>query len=99
MENIFFKQLGLETFIALDIETTGLDKNLDKIIEISAVKFKNGIEVSTFSKLINPQRKIPKFIEGLTGIKNSDVIDKPIFNQIINDYNKPAKSWLIPFRN
>jgi len=86
VKNIFFKQLGLETFIALDIETTGLDKNLDKIIEISAVKFKNGIEVSTFSKLINPQRKIPKFIEGLTGIKNSDVIDKPIFNQIINEF-------------
>ena len=86
MENSIFKQLGLETFIALDIETTGLDQNLDKIIEISAVKFENGNEIGTFSKLVNPQRKIPKFIEDLTGINNSDIINKPIFSEVVDEF-------------
>lgn len=40
-------------FIAFDLETTGLDPNDDAIIEIGAVRFENGIAVSSYSSLIN----------------------------------------------
>ncbi len=58
----------LKDYTVLDIETTGMSPNYNKIIEISAIKVRNGKEVDTFSKLINPHEKIPFFIMSLTGI-------------------------------
>ena len=43
-----------ETFIAIDLETTGLDSKKDKIIEVGAVKFKGNLELDRFSSLVNP---------------------------------------------
>ncbi len=74
------KFLNLQSFIAIDVETTGLDENKDKIIEISAVKFNNGVEADTFSYLIDPKREIPQFIEKLTGITNDSIKNKPTFD-------------------
>ena len=76
------KDLNLNEFISIDVETTGLDVSNEKIIEIAAIKFKNGKIEDTFSELINPRKKIPHFIENLTGISNSDVTDKPHFEEI-----------------
>ena len=61
------------TFVALDLETTGVDPKSDHIIEVGAVKFSGGTELGTFSRLVNPHRKLPKFIVELTGITQSDV--------------------------
>ena len=78
--------LGIESFVAIDVETTGLDKNKDKIIEVSAVKFINGVEQKSFSHLLNPKKPIPIFIENLTGISNNDVKDMPIFDSIAQEF-------------
>lgn len=48
----------LNNVIFLDIETTGIDSYSDKIIEIGAVKIKEG-KVSEFSTLVNPKRQVP----------------------------------------
>jgi len=72
--------LGLETFIALDLETTGLDPEKDRIIEIGAVKFVNGREEAVIDQLIHPGREIPDFITRLTGITNDDVTGKPAYH-------------------
>ncbi len=56
------------TFTALDVETTGLSPEKDKLIEIGAVKYQNGKVVDTFSVLINPGIPIPEKITSLTGI-------------------------------
>ena len=37
------KTLNLSRFVAFDFETTGLDTNHDKIIEIAALRFEDGI--------------------------------------------------------
>ena len=44
----------INTFIALDIEATGISPNKSRIIEIGAIKVINGEKVDTFSSLINP---------------------------------------------
>jgi predicted DnaQ family exonuclease/DinG family helicase len=61
----------MTSIVAIDIETTGLDENREAIIEIAAVKFKGGRIEDEWSSLINPNRHIPEFITGLTGIDDA----------------------------
>ncbi len=70
------------TFVALDLETTGLDKDRDAIIEVGAVRFQDGVPVERYSTLINPGRPIPYEITQLTGITDRDLIGKPRFDQV-----------------
>jgi ATP-dependent DNA helicase DinG len=64
-------------YVALDIETTGLDPERDTIIEVGAVKFRGEEVLDTFASLINPGRPIPYQIQHLTGITHEDVKDAP----------------------
>jgi len=61
------------TYVALDIETTGLDPERDAIIEIGAVKFRGQEVLDTWSSLVNPQRPLPYSIQRLTGISPKEV--------------------------
>ncbi|NLQ22330.1 DNA polymerase III subunit epsilon [Shewanella sp. S-1] len=73
-------------FIALDVETTGLDAGIDRVIELAAIKFdlrKNDHIV--FDTLINPNVKISPKITSLTGITNLMLTDKPSFGTIANE--------------
>lgn len=64
-------------YVALDLETTGLNPYEDEIIEIGAARFENGEVVDTFGTLINPGRSIPERITAITGIRTDDVVDAP----------------------
>lgn len=55
-------------YVALDLETTGLEPSKDRIIEIGAVKVRNKEVVGEYGTLINPQMEIPDRITELTGI-------------------------------
>lgn len=57
-----------DTYIALDLETTGLNPSTDRILEIGAVKVICGKQAETYETLVNPGRKIERRIEELTGI-------------------------------
>ena len=61
------------TYVAFDLETTGLDTERDMIIEIGAVRFLGTKELETFSTFVNPGRSIPGLVTELTGITNADV--------------------------
>ena len=66
-----------DNFVSIDVETTGMASPLDRIIEISAVRYENAKEVDVFTHLINPGFRITPFIENLTGIKNTDLTNMP----------------------
>lgn len=67
----------------VDLETTGNSpKRGDKIIQIAAVVIEDGKITEQFSSLINPQQNIPTFIEELTGLTDSMVVDAPLFSEI-----------------
>lgn len=66
-----------QVYVALDLETTGLDPERDAIIEIGAVRFRGDRVFETFSSLVNPGRSIPFRIQQLTGITDQDVAHAP----------------------
>ena len=78
--------LNLSTFTALDFETTGLDPNSDRIIEIAAIRFEHGEMVDRFVSLVNPCIDIPNLITEITGISNSMVHKSPKESEIIDDF-------------
>ena len=61
-------------FVSIDLETTGLNPESDRIIEIGAVKFQGTRILDTFSTLVNPDRDISTFIQELTGISNDQLL-------------------------
>ncbi len=69
-------------YAVVDLETTGGRPEQDGIIEV-AVVITNGKEViEEYETLVNPGRRIPSFIEGLTGISQSMLSDAPTFADI-----------------
>jgi DNA polymerase III epsilon subunit family exonuclease len=61
-------ELGLDEFVALDLETTGLDPQTAEILELGAVRFVAGEPKERFSALVRPTGPIPDEIVELTGI-------------------------------
>lgn len=72
-----------DTFVALDIETTGLKYNENKIVQLSAIKYKDGLEVERFDEYINPKVYIPRFITDINGITNEMVKSKPTIEKVL----------------
>lgn len=75
----------LREFVAIDVETTGLRPANQRVIEIGAVRFRDGLEVERFATLVNPHKRIPKQIVALTGIRDTDLVDQPEFGAIADE--------------
>lgn len=69
-------------YIVFDIESTGFSRQNDRIIEIAANKYVNGMIVDSFHSYVNPGYPIPIFITQLTGITNKDVENAPAIHEI-----------------
>ena len=64
----------IPSFVAIDLETTGLDFENDEIIEVALVRFENGTPTESVDYLIRPSSaKLRPFIENLTGISKKDL--------------------------
>lgn len=75
-------------FSVLDLETTGGAPPEHKITEIAAYHV-DGLEITNeFVTLVNPERQIPAFITGLTGINEKMVKDKPPSRDVLPDLQK-----------
>ncbi len=73
-------------FIIVDLETTGLEPKLDRIIEMAAVKVVNGEVVDEWEKLINPGIFIPQETTHITGITSEMVKTAPKFDEVVDDF-------------
>ena len=88
------------TYVVFDVETTGLSAERDRLIEIAAVKVKNGTEIDSFESYINPQRPISELITRLTSITNDDVRDAPLEKEVMtNFYNWLDKDDILVAHN
>ncbi len=70
-------------YIAIDLETTGLDAKRDKIIEVGAIRVQEGMETARYHSLINPHRKLESRVQELTGIRDEMVEAAPDIGDII----------------
>ena len=90
--------LGKE-FVVFDIETTGFSPVKNRIIEIGAVKVKEGKVIGKFSEFVNPKVPIPFEIVQLTGIQDSMVIDAPTINEILPKFLEFSKDSILVAHN
>ncbi|MBQ8534366.1 MAG: PolC-type DNA polymerase III [Bacilli bacterium] len=66
-----------QTFVVFDFETTGFNAGgADSIIEIGAVKMKDGMIIEKYDELINPGRPLPEKIVEVTNITDDMLADK-----------------------
>lgn len=77
--------LRVSDYAVLDVETTGLDPEKDEIIEIAAIRNKDG-QVNTFNSFVKPRHGVPANITKLTGIRNSDVRNAPRIEAIMPQF-------------
>jgi len=73
-----------DSLVILDFETTGLSPTQgDRAIEIGAVRIVNGQITDRFQELMNPGRRISRFIEDYTGISNEMLSDAAPCNEVM----------------
>ncbi|MEX2425282.1 MAG: helicase C-terminal domain-containing protein [Thermomicrobiaceae bacterium] len=70
------------TYVALDVEATGMDPTRDEVIEIAALKFSEDRIIDRWQSLVRPRGPIPFNIATLTGITTADVESAPRFSEV-----------------
>ncbi len=66
-----------DPIVVLDFETTGLNTQKDRMIEIGAVKLAHGQVVDSFGMFVNPGRPLPAKITEITHITDQMLRDAP----------------------
>ena len=76
----------IKDYVAFDLETTGLSPETDQIIEIGALKVKDGKVVDRFMEFVKPDIKISPMITNITGITNEMVVDARDTQEIMKEF-------------
>ena len=86
-------------FVVFDIETTGFSPDKNQIIEIGAVKVKDGEIVDRFSTFVNPMVPIPFRIIKLTSITDEMVKDAPLIDSVLPEFMEFCKGAVLVAHN
>lgn len=81
----------VSSYIAVDLETTGLDPKQDKIIEIGAVKVVDGQIRESYETFVNPYRKLDIRVIMLTGINDRQLEASPGIKEVLGGFLKFAE--------
>ncbi|WP_112180879.1 PolC-type DNA polymerase III [Paraliobacillus zengyii] len=87
------------TYVVFDVETTGLSAVYDTIIELAAVKIKDGDIVDRFESFANPHHPLSETTNDLTGITDDMVKDAPDIEQVLEDFKKWAGEDILVAHN
>lgn len=72
------------TFVAFDLETTGLLAESDRVVEIGAIRFgADGRDLGSFDRLVNPGRPMPPRAQAVHGITDAHLADSPPIEEIL----------------
>ena len=73
----------INSYVSLDLETSGLNPKKDKIIEIGAVKVIDGVIAGTYCTFVNPGIKLGEKTTDITGITDRDLEAAPMIHDVI----------------
>ncbi len=82
--------LSSDTYVVFDVETTGLSAIYDSVIELAAVKIREGQIIDKFESFANPHHKLSATTIDLTGITDDMVRDAPEINEVFERF----KIWM-----
>ena len=99
-QTVELNEAGFKSFVAFDIETTGINHAWDSITELAAIRVVDGKIVETkefiFQELVHPyKRKIPTDVEKLTGITNEMVYDAREIWEVFKDFKEFIKDDIL----
>ena len=80
-------------YVVFDLETTGISRVYDEVVEISAVKVRGGKVVDEFSTLVNPGRHIPSGASQVNGITDQMVAYAPRFVKVLQEFLDFAEGY------
>lgn len=76
--------LGDLPYVVVDVETTGLKPTRQRVIEVAAVRVRGGREEAVFSSLLQPDRRLPDYVAGLTKISQAMLEEAPRFAALVD---------------
>ena len=76
------EEMNLKDYYVLDVETTGLDRKRDRIVEIAWIKVEKGEPVDSYFTLVNPEIPISPAAAAVNNIRDEDVANAPTYAEI-----------------
>ena len=73
-------------YVIFGLETTGFSPETDAVVELSALKVRDGEIVDEFSTLINPEMHIPYTVSSINGITDDLVKEAPTMETVIKQF-------------
>ena len=86
-------------YIVFDFETTGVNRSVDRIIQVAAVRVKDGVIVDEYDRLVHPGKLVSSNISQLTGITNemlqNEADETVVIPEFINWVNKEKPQYFV----
>jgi DNA polymerase III subunit alpha, Gram-positive type len=97
--NSAHRKLADDTYVVFDVETTGLSAVYDTIIELAAVKIKNGEVIDRFESFANPHKPLSATIINLTSITDDMLQDAPEVEAVLKRFHRWAEDAVFVAHN
>src|SRR5712691_6386384 len=75
-------------FVVVDLETTGGSALYDRVMEVAAIRFENGVVQDRLERLVEPGVPIPPFVTRITGINAALVRGRPTFDSLLPELRR-----------
>ena len=79
----------------IDVETTGLDSSVDRVIEVGIVVFERGEVVERYGQLIDPECGVPEEVVKLTGIQPEQLVGMPVFAAVVSEVKRRLEGAIV----
>lgn len=76
----------LKDYVVIDLEMTGLNPKNDKILEVAAIRIRNGREAESFSAIVNPGVSLSEKVIALTGISQEQAENGSRMDETLREF-------------